>query len=96
MDNTNNTIDDGTPSNFVGKTLREVKSMHSNVRVVRAGGVGFVGTADYNMGRLNVSLGAENLKFSTVTKTIGGHEYVFDHVDESTLDNGVVISCYFG
>lgn len=81
---------------YVGKTLKEVKALHPNVRVMKAGNVGFVGTADYRLDRLNVYLGTENLKFSVKTLDIGGHSYSIEEVDDASLENGIVERAYVG
>lgn len=80
------------PKIFIGKTLKEVRESHPDVRVARAGNVRFVLSADFVEDRLNVILGKENLLFSVV----GTKKISFEQVDESTLDNGIVVSAHFG
>jgi len=75
---------------FIGKTLKEVKEVWSNIRVMRAGPVGFYGTADYRPNRLNVELGSENLTFTKKVMKIGDEDFEIEEVDASTLDNGII------
>lgn len=82
-------------SQYVGKTLTEVKKLHKNVRVTSAGPVSFYGTADYRLDRLNVKLSEENLKFGTETFKIGPETFTTPTV-EGEMDEGIVVDCYFG
>lgn len=83
---------------YVGKTLREAQETLGDgtvIRVMGAGNVRFVGTCDYRPARLNVKLGAENLKFITNSVEIGGVKHDFEEVDGS-MDDGIIVEAWWG
>lgn len=86
---------DRNSNEYVGKTLREVKQLTGDVRVMGAGNVSFMGTCDYRPARLNVKLGEENLKFVTNSVEIDGVAHDFQEVDGS-MDDGIIVEAWWG
>ena len=81
---------------IIGKTLREVKALHSDVRVTAIGDQSYIGTCDYRPDRLNVKLSHKGLEFEE-------KRFKFDWMEEELvekhykdIDEGVVVSFSWG
>ncbi len=83
-------------SQYVGKTYKEVCQLHPNVRVVAVGSVCFAVTADLRSDRLNVRLDETGVKVSTIVESYDSEIYAYNKVDQSTLDNAIVLSASVG
>lgn len=81
---------------YIGLTLKEVKEKHNDVRVMGVGDIGFMGTADFEPGRLNVRLSSEGFTIKKVVKVYAGVECEFDKIEETNYDHGKIVSAWFG
>lgn len=82
-------------SQFIGKTLAEVRTMHERVRVTRVGSVPYVVTCDHRIDRLNVRLSEEGLTFEEVTREVAGRTFTAKKV-VGGYEHGIVAEAYWG
>lgn len=85
-------------SQFIGKTLREVKEFWGpDVRVTDVGPVRMIGTRDYRTDRLNVSIDPKTVRIITkVYEMRNGQTSEYQEVIKEDLDNGIVVDVHLG
>lgn len=81
---------------IIGKTLREVKALHSDVRVTAIGDQSYIGTCDYRPDRLNVKLSPEGLEFEETRAKFDWMEEELVEKHYKDIDEGVVVSFSWG